>query len=78
MTGFYWGALFIWAIYWFTSMSFSWTPSLTGTLGGTAGGMAFLDVSVKVLNTSLLLFSSLISGISGAGLFSAQIKSCAA
>ena len=34
-------ALFILSLSWFISLSFSWTTSLTSTLGGTAGGLYF-------------------------------------
>ena len=39
-------ALFIWALSWFTSLRFSWIPSLTGILGGTARGLDFPNISV--------------------------------
>ena len=53
VTGFYWDALLIWDLSWFTSLSFSWNPSLTGTLQVTAGGLAFLNIYDKVPNASL-------------------------
>ena len=65
MTGFDRDALFIWGLSWFTSLSFFWATSLTGTLGGTAGGMDFLNISDKVFNYSLWPFTSFTSGISG-------------
>ena len=56
MNGCNWGVLLVWDIPWFTSLSVSWDPYITGTLGGTARRMDFLDIPAKVLNASL--FSS--------------------
>ena len=52
VTGFDQDALFISALSWLTSLTFSWTPYLTGTLGGTAEGLDFLDLFAKIFNTS--------------------------
>ena len=71
MTGFDWDEIFIWALSWFTSLTFSWTNSLTDTPGGTSGGMVFLNIFDRFRNASLCLYSSLISGLAGAGLCSA-------
>ena len=62
-----WGALLIWDLSWFTSLSLSWTTYLTGTFGVTTGGLDFLDISARVLNASLCPFTSFTSGISDAG-----------
>ena len=78
MPGFDWDTLFIWDLSWFTSLGFSWTTSLTGTLGGAAGGMDFLNISAGVLNDSFYPFTSFTCGLGGAILCSSQIKYCAA
>ena len=57
---------------------FSWTTYLTGTLGGTSGGLEFLNIFARVPNASLCPFPSLTSGLAGDIFWSAQIKSCAA
>ena len=77
MTGFDWDAIFICFLSWLTSFSFSWTTSLTGTLEGNAGGLDFLNISARVFNASVFPFPNLTSGLSGAGLYSAYIKSYA-
>ena len=71
MNGFDWDEYLIWVISWFTSWSFSWNAPLIGTLGGTAGGVAFLNISARDINDSLCSFTSLNSGISGSGFYSA-------
>ena len=71
VTGFDWVAIFMWDLSWFTSLSFSWTTSLTGTFGVTSGGLNFLNIYASVLNESLCPFNNFTSGISGAGLCSA-------
>ena len=50
---------------------------MTGTLGGTAGGIAFLDISIRDINKSLCEFPCVTIGISGAELCSKKIISCA-
>ena len=67
VNGFYWDANLIWFLSWFTSWSLSWNTSLTGTLGGTAGGFDFLNISARVLNSSLCPFPSLTIGLAGDG-----------
>ena len=37
-------------ISWFTSLSFSWNKSLTGTLGGAGRGFALLNIFARVIN----------------------------
>ena len=69
--GFDWYAFFIWFLSRFTFWSFSWYAPLTGTLGGTAGGVAFMNIYDMYLNDSLCEFPGLDSGIAGAGLCSA-------
>ena len=49
----------------FSSCSFSLTTFLTGTVGGTSGGFAFLNISSRFLNSSLCIFPSLTSGLTG-------------
>ena len=71
VNGFDWDAYLIWVISWFTSWSFSWNSPLIGTLRGTAGGIAFLNISARDINTSLCELTILTSGISGAGFYSA-------
>ena len=71
VTGFDWDALFIWDLSWFTSLSFSWTASLTGTFGGTARGLDFTDICAKFIIASLCPSTSFTSGLAGAGFFSA-------
>ena len=56
MTGFYCGVLFIWVPSWFTYWSLFSLTSLTGTLGGTAGGFAFLNILARFFNASLCPF----------------------
>ena len=76
--GFYWDAFFTWVYYWLTCWSFYWYAPLTGNIGGTAGEVAFPNISTRDLNDSLCEFPSVTSGIYGAGLCIAQIKSCVA
>ena len=78
MNGFDCGAIFIWVTSWFTSWSFFWLTSLTVTLGGTAGGFDFLNISARVLNAYLCPFPNFTKGIAGAGLCGAYIRYCAA
>ena len=78
MNGFEWDKMFVWVVYWFTFWNFSGYAPLTSTLGGTAGGVCFLNISDRVLNASLCEFPILTSEIAGAGLCSAQIKYCEA
>ena len=66
-----WDALFIWDISWFTCVSFSWATYLTGILGSTAGALAFLNISYRVMNESLCPFPSFTSGLAGDGFCSA-------
>ena len=76
-----WDAIFIWDVSWFSCLSFSWISSLTGTLGGTAwggGGGVFLNISARVINTSLYAFPIFTSGVPGYGFCIAWIKSCGA
>ena len=58
MNGFDWYAILIWVISWFTFWSFSWNTPLTGTLGGTAGEFAFMNIYARVLNDYLFKFTS--------------------
>ena len=67
VNGFDWDSIFVWFISWFTSCSFSWNKSLTGTPRGTDEGFAFMNISDRVLNDSLCLFTSFTSGIYGVG-----------
>ena len=53
VTVFNWNSLLIWDISWFSPLSFSWTISLIGTLGGTVGGLDFLNILARVPNASL-------------------------
>ena len=78
VNGFDWDAFFIWVISWFTCWSFSWYTPLTGNLGGTAGGVAVLNISARGLNPSLCAFPNFTSGLGVAGLCGAFFKSCAA
>ena len=70
VTGFDWDTLFIWDLSWFNYLSFFWTTHLTVTLRGTGEGMAFLNISARVLNASLCPFSDLTSGLASSGLCS--------
>ena len=67
MNIFDWDELFIWVLSWFNCWSFSWYAPLTGTLGGTTGGVDFLNISDRDINDYLCDFPSLASGIDGAG-----------
>ena len=67
MDGVAWNVLFSWAIFWFTFLGFSWIISLTLTLRGIAGGLDLLNISARVLNTSLCPFTSLDSWLVGSG-----------
>ena len=78
MNVFDWDEFFIWVISWFICWSFSWYAPLTGTLRGTAAGVYFLNISARDISASLCAFPSLTIGLAGAGLYSAEIKSCAA
>ena len=60
-------ALFIWDISWFTCVSFSWATYLTGILGSTAGELAFLNISYRVMNEYLCPFPIFNSGLAGDG-----------
>ena len=71
MDGFALDEFLSWTVSWFTSLDFSWTTSLTGTLIGIAGGMALLNIFARILNSSLGSFPSFASGFYGAGFFSA-------
>ena len=71
VNGFDWDDIFIWVLSWFTCCSFYCNAPLTGTLGGTAGGLAFMNISASVLNALLCIFPILTSGIVVAGLCSA-------
>ena len=71
MDGFALDAFLSWTVSWFTSLDFSWTNSLTGTLRGIAVGMALLNISARILNSSLCSFPGLASGFYGAGFCSA-------
>ena len=76
VNGFDWDTIFILVLSWFTCWSFYWNSPLTGTLRGTTGGFAFLNISATVLNFSLSPFPSLNSGIAGAGFCSVKIILC--
>ena len=78
VTGFDRDALFIWGLSWFTSLSFFWTTSLTGTLGGTAGGLDFMNISPRVSNDSLCHSPNFTKVLAGAGFYSEYIRSCEA
>ena len=67
LNGFYWNEFFIWVISLFTCWRFSCYAPLTGTLRGTAGGVAFLNISDRYPNASLCEFLSMTSGIDSAG-----------
>ena len=69
---------FIWITYWFISWSLFWPTSLTVTLGGTAGGFPFINISARVFNASLCPLTNFTKGIDGAVLCSAKIRYCAA
>ena len=71
VNGFDWDAFFIWVFSWFTCWIFSWYPPLTGTLRGIYGGVAFLNIPARDLNSSLCQFTILTSGLAGAVLCSA-------
>ena len=47
------------------------TPPLTGTLEGTDGGVAVLNISARDINVSLCGFLNFSSGLAGAGFCSA-------
>ena len=47
------------------------TPPLTGTLGGTAGGVDFLNIFTRDHNAYLCAFTALASGIAGSIFYSA-------
>ena len=51
---------------------------MTGTLRVTSGKVAFTNISDRDLNEYLYSFPIVTGGISGAGLCSAQIRSCVA
>ena len=65
-----WGEILIWVYYWFTCWNFYWHAPLTVTLGGTAGEVAFPNISARDLNYSLCEFPSVTSSLAGAGLCS--------
>ena len=71
VNGFYWDEVLIWDISWFTSLSFFWANSPTGTLEGTAWGIDFLNISARVLDAPLCPFTSLTIGLAGDGFCSA-------
>ena len=73
--------LFTWYDYlvffnWFACWSFSRYVSSIGALRGSAGGVAFPIKSAMDINASLCKFTSVTSGMAGAGFFSAWIKYC--
>ena len=75
---FIWYGFLIFLNYWFTCWSFSWYAPLDGTLRGTSGEVAFLNISARYPNDSLSAFHIVTSGLVGAGFFSARIQSFAA
>ena len=58
-------AFLSWTISWFTSLVFSWTTSLAGTLRVIVGEVALLNIYARVVNVSLCLFTGLYSGFDG-------------
>ena len=71
MNGFDCGSLFMRVPYWLTSWSFFWPTSLTGTVGGNAGGFAFLNIYARFFNDFLCPFPDLTKGLVGDGFCSA-------
>ena len=77
VNGFYLDEFFIWVLSWFTRWRFTWYAHLTGTLGGIAGEVAFMNIPSRDINASLCAFTSVSSGLAGSGLCSTLIKSYA-
>ena len=71
---FNWYEFLIWFYYWFICWSLSWYSPSTGAPGGSVGEVDFPNISAREINASLCSFTSVTSGLSGAGFCIAQIK----